>query len=106
MVKEVGEVVVNINGQDVRFRLKKLTFGERNALIRESMKIKTGKTGETDTEMDVAKFQELLLYYTIVEPEEYARNQVKIDGLPFDVGDKLIQKAMEINGFNTENKKK
>lgn len=97
MVKE--EVEIEWNGQKENVVLKRLTWGEMNQVLAESLGKVRVIGGEVPTlEFDIIRYREALLLKSIVEaPFKIDISQIR--QLPQDVGDVLFQKAMELNPF-------
>jgi len=89
------DVEVDLYGKPVVFKLKPLTYGQRNNCLRRSSVVKVSGT-TPDVSVDLYMFNELRLMEAIVEPVVY-KTLEKVRELPVEVGDKLIAELDKVS---------
>ena len=95
------EIEIEWNGQKAKVVLKKLTWGEKSAVLREAMGKITVLGGETPKiEIDPVALMEGLLLRSIKEaPFEIKREVIR--NLPSELVEDLITAAQELNPFRS-----
>lgn len=100
--REVELEVEIEEGKKEKVVLKRMTYGERNSVMRTAIGGKIRYMGEESStiELDPFVMRELILFNSIKSPAKL-KNMEAIRNLPADVGDLLQKKAEEINPFRS-----
>lgn len=100
------EIVVDIEyeGKPAQVTLRKITYGERNEIIRKALgggKIKYYSEESTVVEIDPFDMRETLLLKSIKEAPFPHETIQHIRDLDAEIADKIIEKAEELNPFRS-----
>lgn len=100
IVIDTFDVPINFNGEEVKIKMKKLTAGEKQILVKKNASVKIVGT-QTNGTLDSIGYMIGLLTKVIVEAPFPTTEQV-ISSLPDDVTEYLFEEYSS----HTENKKK
>lgn len=94
------EVDITWEGKPAKVVIKRLSFGERNDVMRQAIGGKVRYMSEESTMIEVDPFlmREILLLKALKEAP-FPKTMDGVRSLPADIADLLVQKAEEVNPF-------